>query len=198
MEPKTGICYNDSEFYEEELRMGACITTYSKVHMSPSEPKAEDIRIEDIAHALSLMVRANGHFPKFYSVGQHCIHCCGEAHARGYTRRIQLACLLHDASEAYLADITRPVKQELPGYREMEATLQTVIFRRYLGEMSEEEERLWRELDNTLLYYEFDYFMGEKLMECPGELKSSPVFDTEPFAVTEQNYRSWFERLCGR
>lgn len=92
------------------------ITTYSKIHMSPSAPKAENIRVEDIAHALSLMVRANGHFPEFYSVGQHCIHCCEEAHARGYTDRVQLACLLHDASEAYLADITRPVKQHLSEY----------------------------------------------------------------------------------
>ena len=111
------------------------ITTYSKIHMSPSAPKAENIQVEDIAHALSLMVRANGHFPEFYSVGQHCIHCCEEAHARGYTDRVQLACLLHDASEAYLADITRPVKQHLPEYREIEQILQETIFEKYLGKL---------------------------------------------------------------
>lgn len=52
------------------------ITTYSKVNFTPLEPKKEDIIIDDIAHALSLMSRANGHFPEFYSVGQHCIFCC--------------------------------------------------------------------------------------------------------------------------
>lgn len=171
------------------------ITTYSGVHLTPQAPRAEDIRIRDIAHALSLMVRANGHFPKFYSVGQHCIHCCEEAAAREYEKRVQLACLLHDASEAYLADITRPVKQHLPKYREIEGTVQEAVFGKYLGVLSQEERRLWRELDDTLLYYEFDHFMGEKLMECPGELKSSPVFDTEPFAVTEARYLEWFERL---
>ncbi len=175
--------------------MGEHITTYSKVHMSPLTPEAGDIQIRDIAHALSLMVRANGHFPKFYSVGQHCIHCCEEAYARGYTKRVQLACLLHDASEAYLADITRPVKHHLPKYREIEKILQDSIFQKYMGEMSEEEERLWKKLDDLLLYYEFDHFMGEKLMECPGMLKSNPVFDTEPFQVTEQKYLDWFERL---
>ena len=47
------------------------ITTFSKVQMNPLCPKQEEIRIEDIAHAQSLMTRANGHFPEFYSVGQH-------------------------------------------------------------------------------------------------------------------------------
>ncbi|MDE6960536.1 MAG: phosphohydrolase [Lachnospiraceae bacterium] len=171
------------------------ITTYSKVHIRPLAPKPEEICIEDIAHSLSLMTRANGHFPRFYSVGQHCIHCCEEAHARGYSVRVQLACLLHDASEAYLADITRPVKQHLPKYREIEDILQKAIFRKYLGELSEEEKKLWRLLDDTLLYYEFDHMMGEKLMDCPGELKSHPVFDTEPFSMTEQKYLNWFRRL---
>ena len=164
--------------------------------MLPLAPKEEDIHIRDIAHALSLMVRANGHFPRFYSVGQHCIHCCEEACARGYTKRVQLACLLHDASEAYLADITRPVKQHLPKYREIEKCLQDAVFQKYLGKLSQEETELWRKLDDTLLYYEFEYFMGEKLMACPGELKSSPVFDTEGFQVTEERYLDWFWRLC--
>lgn len=176
--------------------MSDYITTYTKIHFTPLEPKTEDIRIEDIAHALSLMSRANGHFPKFYSVGQHCIHCCEEAAARGYTKREQLACLLHDASEAYLADITRPVKRNLSRYKEMEDVLQGSIFEKYLGELSARERESWRELDDTLLYYEFDHFMGEKLYDCPGKLLSSPVFDTEPFERTEQRYLEWFERLC--
>ncbi len=175
--------------------MGEDITTYTKRHMLPLAPKPEDICVEDIAHALSLMVRANGHFPRFYSVGQHCIHCCEEASARGYTPRVQLACLLHDASEAYLADITRPVKRYLPKYKEIEQMLQEIIFEKYLGVLSEEETKLWRKLDDVLLYYEFDSFMGEKLMECPEQLQSCPVFDTEPFQMTERRYLEWFRRL---
>ena len=176
--------------------MADYITTYTKIHFTPLEPKREDICISDIAHALSLMSRANGHFPKFYSVGQHCIHCCEEAAARGYTRRAQLACLLHDASEAYLADITRPVKRNLSRYKEIENVLQDSIFKKYLGTLSPDEEKIWKELDDTLLYYEFLHFMGEKLYDCPGALVSCPVFDTEPFADTERKYLDWFERLC--
>ena len=92
------------------------ITTYSGVKFSPLNPKEEDIRIDDIAHALSLMTRANGHFPEFYSVAQHCIACCKEAIARGYSNKVALALLLHDASEAYLSDITRPLKKHLEVY----------------------------------------------------------------------------------
>lgn len=175
--------------------MGDHITTYSKIHFTPLCPEPEQIEIRDIAHALSLMTRANGHFPEFYSVGQHCIHCCEEAYARGCTRREQLACLLHDASEAYLADITRPVKQHMTGYREAEKVLQEKIFRKYLGALSEEEEQLWKKLDDALLYYEFDHFMGEKIVAYPGVLRSRPVFGTEPFQTTEQKYLDWFWKL---
>ena len=90
-----------------------CLTTFSKVDFNTFEPEEDKIRIEDIAHALSMMTRANGHFPQFFSVGQHCIQCCHEATARNYLPQTALACLLHDGSEAYLADITRPVKKNM-------------------------------------------------------------------------------------
>lgn len=53
--------------------MSDFMTTFSKVEFTPLNPKKEDILVDDIAHALSFMTRANGHFPEFYSVGQHCI-----------------------------------------------------------------------------------------------------------------------------
>ena len=80
-----------------------CITTYSGEAFDPAQPDSQKIHIADIAHALSLLCRANGHFKRFYSVGQHCVNCALEAQARGYRPQVQLACLLHDASEAYLA-----------------------------------------------------------------------------------------------
>ena len=79
--------------------MSSYITTYSKLKFNPLTPKVEDISIKDISHALSLMCRANGHFPEFYSVAQHSICCCVEAMERGYGTKVALACLLHDASE---------------------------------------------------------------------------------------------------
>ena len=74
-----------------------CITTYSGEAFDPAQPDSQKIHIADIAHALSLLCRANGHFKRFYSVGQHCVNCALEAQARGYRPQVQLACLLHDA-----------------------------------------------------------------------------------------------------
>lgn len=121
--------------------MSSYITTSSKIHFTPVSPDPEQIVIRDIAHALSLMTRANGHFPEFYSVGQHCIHCYEEAVARKYSPFLCKACLLHDASEAYLADITRPVKQFLPGYLEIEKRLQDTIYEKFWGVFRQRRNR---------------------------------------------------------
>ena len=74
------------------------ITTYTGKYFEPANPDPDMICIEDIAHALSLVCRANGHVKSFWSVGQHCICCAKEAQARGLSDRVVLACLLHDAS----------------------------------------------------------------------------------------------------
>ena len=61
------------------------ITTVTGKHFYPLNPNQQDIDIEDIAHALSLICRANGHFRHFYSVAQHSIACAEEAIARGHS-----------------------------------------------------------------------------------------------------------------
>ena len=114
--------------------------TYSKIMFDPLQPDTALIDIQDIAHALSMLCRANGHFKSFYSVGQHCINCAKEAARRGYSRRVQLGCLLHDGSEAYLSDVTRPVKQVMPMYLQIEEPLQKVIWDKWLQPGLTEEE----------------------------------------------------------
>ena len=94
--------------------MSEYITTYTGKHFEPTNPDSELIRIEDIAHALSMICRGNGHVKTFWSVGQHCICCAREAAARGLSNRMVLACLLHDASECYMSDVPTPFKNELP------------------------------------------------------------------------------------
>ena len=98
--------------------MSEYITTYTNVNFYPVSPKIEDIHIEDIAHSLSMLCRANGHYSTFYSVGAHCLNCYDEACARRESPRVKMACLLHDATESYLSDVTRPVKQFLDEYME--------------------------------------------------------------------------------
>ena len=172
------------------------IMTYSRIMIDPLHPDVEKILIRDIAHALSLLCRANGHFPGFYSVGLHCINCAREAEARGYTRRVQLACLLHDASEAYLADVTRPVKKELPRYVEIEKPLQEVIWNKWLGTpLTEAENAQVFDIDDAMLYREFAEMMDLRLTEQEPELRSTPQLAFSGFTETEEKFLELFREL---
>lgn len=72
----------------------------------PLDPRAEDVNIEDIAHALAYQCRFNGATREFYSVAEHCVHCSFIGPESEALER-----LLHDASEAYTGDLIRPIKR---------------------------------------------------------------------------------------
>lgn len=176
--------------------MADYITTYGGTHFMPLEPAAEDIHITDIAHALSLLCRGNGHVKHFFSVGQHCVNCAREAMARGYSRRVCLACLLHDASEAYLSDVPRPFKKTLPSYQELEERFLSIIYQKYLGsDLTEEEHRLVREIDDDMLYFDLAELLDERPNWEMPEMKS--VFSEEyvPFLEVEEKYLELFREL---
>lgn len=104
------------------LRRGDWMQTYTGRKFWPLDPRPEDVCIEDIAHSLSMQARYAGHGKRFYSVAEHCVHvsvACGAETA--------LWGLLHDASEAYLVDVPRPLKRHLPGYVEAEARVMASI-----------------------------------------------------------------------
>ena len=149
------------------------ITTVTGKHFFPLNPNQHDIDIRDIAHALSLICRANGHFKHFYSVAQHSIACAAEACARGCSLEVTLGCLLHDASEAYLCDVTRPVKKHIPAYLQAEENLQSVIWERFIGrELTEAEKQQIFEIDDHILSMEFHLLMPEDLNEDYRKLQS--------------------------
>jgi len=89
--------------------------TYTGKAWYPMTPRAKDVDIEDIAHALSLLCRYGGHCRRFYSVAEHSVlvsHLVPPEYA--------LWGLMHDASEAYVVDVPRPLKVHLGHYRDME------------------------------------------------------------------------------
>ena len=171
------------------------ILTYKKKEFYPLEPKIEDIDIEDIAHALSLLCRANGHFKHFYSVGLHSINCAYEAKARGLSNNVILGCLLHDGSEAYLADITRPVKKHLYKYLQIEDVLQSKIFQKWIPTLTDDEKKQIFEIDDAILYYEFISLFGEKIFDYVPILKSVPRFEYIDFLNVENEFLELFNKL---
>ena len=143
-----------------------------------------------------MLCRANGHFKSFYSVGQHCINCAREAAARGYSRRVQLACLLHDGSEAYLSDVTRPVKQELPQYKLIEDPLQDAIWLKYLGSpLTAEENRQVFAIDDDVLWHEFVNLMGAALSDTAPDLAAVPEYAFTGFDTCREEYLHLFSQL---
>lgn len=107
-------------------RHGDFIITYTGKRFYPLDPRSEDIDIIDIAHALSMLNRFTGHTNFPYSVAQHSV-IVSYAVAPGDA----LGGLLHDASEAYVNDLARPLKQYLYDYQGMEASILDVIEAKY-------------------------------------------------------------------
>ena len=172
------------------------ITTYTGEDFTPLAPDANKIHIEDIAHALSLMCRTNGHFVCFYSVAHHSINCANEAKSRGLSAKVQIACLLHDASEAYLSDITRPVKSYLPNYREIEKRLQDAIYEKFLNSpLSADETSNIDKIDRDMLVYEFNALMRKKVFDdCPAII-SKPSLEFCGFTEIENEFLQVFAEL---
>lgn len=175
--------------------MSDYITTYTGEHFIPTAPEKDKIHIVDIAHALSLICRGNGHVKTFFSVGQHCINCALEAKARGYSQRIVLACLLHDASESYMSDVPKPFKKYLAEYNAIEDALLDVIYEKYLGAtLTKEEQALVKEIDNAFLYYDLLHLLNEKMDVPAPEIRISFSYDYVPFEEVEKQYKEIFEK----
>jgi hypothetical protein len=109
------------------LRVGDWIQTYSGLQCFPLDPRGNEYRLIDIAAALSKITRFGGHCLRFYSVAEHCVRLARYADAQGYDVRTVRAVLLHDASEAYLIDVPRPIKGSLGGYLDIEDGLMRAI-----------------------------------------------------------------------
>lgn len=107
--------------WQDECPSPNHIKTYTGRWVDPLNVRAEDVDIRDIAHSLARQCRFNGHCDRFVSVAEHSIWvsritktpCAGGACRCSGCTKIKLWALLHDAAEAYIGDIPRPIKQHL-------------------------------------------------------------------------------------
>jgi hypothetical protein len=107
--------------------------TYTGQKLNCDCPDPQSIDIIDIAVGLSRLARYAGQTKVFYSVAQHSVYVADLVGRRGGTTSEQLIGLLHDAPEAYLGDLVRPVKMQLPGFVELEEKLWNAISTKLLG-----------------------------------------------------------------
>ena len=132
---------------------GEWIQTFTGRHVDPFNLNPREIVVEDIAHALSHIARFGGHAARFYSVGQHSLlvaASCPPAHRRWG--------LLHDAAEAYLGDVPRPIKRRLPGYQELEDQVLQVIAARF--DLPWPLPEIVKQYDTAALRLEAEELMG--------------------------------------
>jgi hypothetical protein len=140
------------------------IETYTGRTIDPIDPHPGEIDIQDIAHALSMQCRFSGHCRVHYSVAEHSVRVSEYLEDAGASKEVCLWGLLHDASEAYLVDLPRPLKEHTElgrAYREAESHLQAVICRRF--GLSEKQPAIVHVADDALLATEVrDLMRGDR------------------------------------
>lgn len=137
--------------------MNSWIQTHSGKKFYPLEPRAKDVCIEDIAHALALKCRFNGQCKTFYSIAQHSVFVSQFCKSN----RTKKAALLHDAAEAYLADIPSPVKKRLRYWKSVEENVTKAIFKKFRITYPYPDEVYERDLD--MLYVEQEQLMRKQM-----------------------------------
>lgn len=98
-----------------DKRIGSWMQLFSGHAYYPMDPRTSEVNIQDIAHSLAMQCRYGGHSRDFYSVAEHSVlvsHIVPPEHA--------LVGLMHDATEAYVSDVPRPLKVHLENFQEIE------------------------------------------------------------------------------
>lgn len=109
------------------MRKGDWMQVYGGLQFWPLDPRPEEIHIEVIAHALGMTCRYGGQCDEFYSVAEHSVHL-----ARKASKKNKLWALLHDAPEGLgLADLIRPVKRNVSGYKTIESEVMDAVCARF-------------------------------------------------------------------
>ena len=146
-------------------RYGDYMWTASGGKFWPLDPRPEDVLIEDIARGLAHSCRYAGQCKRYYSVAEHSVLVSIAVERRALNdypddperaREWALAGLLHDASEAYISDVIRPLKYqcELRGYRAAERRIERAIAARFTLDTSRMCTITIREMDDRILYDE--------------------------------------------
>lgn len=144
-------------------------------------PDPEAVELKSIAAALSKTCRYGGHCPRFYSVAEHCIHAANLAHNDGYVGVLLQSILLHDAAEAYIGDMVKPLKVNLPEFQKVEDRIASAIEVAFGVDFGH-----WH---SFIKHYDWVLMKAEKLAFWPNDNIDWTGF--EQVAVRPVNFQYW-------
>lgn len=168
---------------------GGTIETYTGRGFDPFDPDPDDIHLPDIAAGLAHTCRFGGHCRRYYSVAKHSLHVSTELPETD--PRLRLLGLLHDAGEAYVGDVPRPVKRRLDGFEAVEEAILAAVWERF--DIDPPTETEWERVttaDDQLLAYE----AGELLTDGSWA-DASPDLGTDPVDAVRETFRDRAEHL---
>lgn len=145
-------------------------------YLDLNDPKRDQFTLNDIAGALSRICRFGGQVPRFYSVAEHCCHCFDVAVHDAFfwdsapERTVFLqSVLFHDAAEAFLGDVVRPLKELLPDYKAIEKRMQSMIMDALRIHPTAELANHVRRIDMELLIAERMAIWGDDGVKWTGQ-----------------------------
>lgn len=176
-EPKAEIEHQGCETDD----LGPWAQVYSGAKYYPLNPRAEDILLDDIIHHLSRIGRYNGGTAskRPYTVAQHSVYVMEDVRHRGGTSEECFCGLMHDATEAYMGDLIRPLKRLIPDFERLEEKLFSAIAEKF--GMAPEIPEIVRRADNAVL-------MAEKRRLVPN---ADPWSIEEPPASWITTFNVW-------
>lgn len=140
--------------------LGSTIKLYTGGYYDVKNPRACDVKIEDIAHVLSNICRFGGHIPRYYSVAEHLIECYRKSLIETQPLNVRFAALMHDAAEAYIGDVVKPLKVLLdPIYGPIEEANEQAIAEAF-GIDFESTKKEWKRIDREMLIAERNAIFG--------------------------------------
>jgi hypothetical protein len=142
-------------------RNGEPIATVSGGRIHPLDPRPEEIRVRDIAHGLAHTCRYAGQCQFYYSVATHARYVSQDL-AAGFGPEVQLYGLFHDAAEAYVTDVPRPVKRELEGYDPIEERILAAVWASLgVSPPTDEQWTAVMEADDRLFHHEAETLLAD-------------------------------------
>ena len=116
-------------------------------------PQPDQFTLRDIAGALSKICRFGSQIERFYSVAEHSYWCSIQANEDLFALDTQAAALMHDATEAFIGDVVKPLKIMLPEYGVIEKRMEAVIADKFSIDFARHADVV-REIDHAMLIAE--------------------------------------------